>query len=279
MSGAGPSQASVGAHSSVAELQAVFIARQINDGEQVLAGTNLEVPRAALLLAHWHHAPNLRVQLGGYMANLLDAPKVDRFSARADFDRAGVPGIESYVALDFENLWRVSLTFIGGLQVDRYGNTNMIGLKGENGGFKVRGPGTVGIATLTTHIQRYFIYVNEHSPRVFVPKCDFVSSVGWADGGADAREKLGLPGGGPQLMITPECIMDFDPETKQARLRYLSPGVSAAQVQAKTGFPLAVAPDLCELPTPSDDELSILRNKVDPGGLLRRPPQESKTKP
>lgn len=273
MSGAAPSKAA-SADCSRAELQAVFIARQISDGEQVLAGTNLEVPRAALLLAHWHHAPNLRVQLGGYMANLLDAPKVDRFSARADFDRAGVPGIESYVALDFENLWRVSLTFIGGLQVDRYGNTNMIGLKGDRGGFKVRGPGTVGIATLTTHIQRYFIYVNEHSPRVFVNKCDFISSFGWGTGGADARENLGLPGGGPALMITPECIMDFDPGTKEARLRYLSPGVSADQVQEKTGFPLTAAPGLCELPVPTDEELHILRSKVDPAGLLRRTPRE-----
>ena len=103
---------------SRSERQAVFIARQIKDGEQVVAGTNLEVPRAALLLAHWHHAPNLRVQLGGYMANLFDAERVERFAARADFDRKGVPGVESYVPLDFENLWRVNLTFIGGMQVD-----------------------------------------------------------------------------------------------------------------------------------------------------------------
>jgi len=264
---------SAAADCSRAELQAIFIARQIRDGEQVLAGTNLEVPRAALLLAHWHHAPNLRVQLGGYMANLLDAQQVDRFSARADFDRLGVPGIESYVPLDFENLWRVDLTFIGGLQVDRHGNTNMIGLRGAKGGFKMRGPGTVGIATLTTNIRRYFIFVNEHSPRVFVPQCDFISSVGWAQGGADAREKLGLPGGGPQFMITPECVMDFDPDSKSARLRYLSPGVTAEAVQAKTGFPLPVAPEMSEFPPPSEDELHILRRRVDPGGVLRKPPK------
>jgi glutaconate CoA-transferase subunit B len=255
---------------SRAELQAVFIARQIRDGEQVIAGTNLEVPRAALLLAHWHHAPNLRVQLGGYMANLFDASKVDRFSARADFDRLGVPGIEAYVPLDFENLWRVDLTFVGGMQVDRYGNTNLIGIKKAGGGFKMRGPGTVGIATLTTYIRRYFIYVNEHTSRVFVPECDFVSSVGWAQGGADAREKLGLPGGGPELMITPECIMDFDPQSKQARLRYLSPGVSADEVQGKTGFPLLIAPDVGQLPLPTEKELRILREKVDPAGVLRK---------
>jgi glutaconate CoA-transferase, subunit B len=256
---------------SPAELQAVFIARQIEDGQQVIAGTNLEVPRAALLLAHWHHAPNLRVQLGGYMANLLDAPPLDRFSARADFDRLGVPGIESHVPLDFENLWRVNLTFIGGLQVDRFGNTNMIGLRAENGGgFKVRGPGTVGIATLTTHIQRYFIVVNEHSPRVLVPQCDFVSSFGWGEGGADARAKLGLPGGGPALIITPDCVMDFEPQTKAARLRWLSPGVSVERVRANTGFELLVADDVGEFASPSTQERNILRRRIDPRGVLRR---------
>ena len=255
---------------SRAERQAVFIARQIKDGEQVVAGTNLEVPRAALLLAHWHHAPNLRVQLGGYMANLFDAERVERFAARADFDRKGVPGVESYVPLDFENLWRVNLTFIGGMQVDRFGNTNMIGLRGEDGTFKVRGPGSVGISTLTTHIQRYFIYVNEHTPRIFVDRCDYVSSVGWARGGRDAREKLGLPGGGPQFIITPDAIMDFDPESKAARLRYLTPGLSSSDIQGKTGFDLKLAPELCELPQPTARELAILRTKVDPYGVLRR---------
>ena len=89
-----------------------------------------------------------------------------------------MPGIESYVALDFENLWRVDLTFIGGLQVDCHGNTNMIGLKGKKGRLQGQGPGTVGTATLTTHIRRYFIYVNEHSSAVFVPRCDYISSFG-----------------------------------------------------------------------------------------------------
>lgn len=252
------------------ELLAVFISRQIEDGEQVIAGTNLEVPRAGLLLAHWHHAPNLRLQLGGYMANLSDQAELERFSARADFDRLGVPGIEAHVPLDFENLWRVDLTFIGGLQVDPYGNTNMIGLKREGGGFRMRGPGTVGIATLTSHIRRYFIFVNEHTPRVFVPQCDFVSSVGWAKGGADARERLGLPGGGPQFIITPLCIMDFDPRIKHARLRYLLPGVSAAEVQERTGFPLPLVADVEHMPPPTDRELAVLRSRVDPGGVLRR---------
>jgi energy-coupling factor transporter ATP-binding protein EcfA2 len=161
------------------------------------------------------------------------------------------------------------LTFIGGLQVDPYGNTNMIGLKRAGGGFRIRGPGTVGIATLTAHIRRYFIFLNDHSPRVFAPECDFISSVGWAGGGADARQRLGLSGGGPQFVITPRCVMDFDPGTKHMRLRYLLPGVDIDEVRANTGFPLPLAPKVEELPTPTERELSILRGRVDPGGILR----------
>jgi glutaconate CoA-transferase, subunit B len=252
------------------ERLAVFISRQIKDGEQVIAGTNLEAPRAALLLAHWSHAPNLRLQLGGYMANLSEERQLERFSSRADFDRRGAPGLEAHVPLDFENLWRVDLTFIGGLQVDGFGNTNLIGLKRAGGGFKMRGPGTVGVASLTTFVRRYFIFLTEHSPRVLVPKCDFISSVGWAKGGADARAKLGLPGGGPQFLTTPLCVMDFDPDTKRARLLHLQPGVSAEQVRAETGFPLAPGPAPEPLPSPTDEELLILRERVDPGGRLRR---------
>lgn len=249
---------------SASERLICFIASRIRDREQVIAGTNLAIPRAALLLAHWHHAPNLRLQLGGYMANLSDGGSLDRFAARADFDALGVAGLEAHVPLDFENLWRVDLTFVGGLQVDRFGNTNLIGLKNADGSMKMRGPGTVGTATLTSSVRRYFIYLNSHSKRVLVPKCDYISTFGWGQGGHQARADLGLPGGGPELIITPEAVMDFDPQLKCARLRWLMPGRDPAEIAALTGFELPFAPDLAELPEPPTAMLEILRHKVMP---------------
>ena len=59
---------------------------------------------------------------------------------------------------------------------------------------------------------RFHLVVNSHDTRIFVPKCDFVSAYGWGAGGADARTKLGLPGGGPRYVVTPLCVMDFEEE-------------------------------------------------------------------
>jgi glutaconate CoA-transferase, subunit B len=118
-------------------------------------------------------------------------------------------------------------------------------------------------------VRRFYLYVNEHSPRVFVERCDWVSTVGWASGGADARRKLGLPGGGPRYCITPVAVLDFEEQTKRMRLRSVHPGVSVDEVRARTGFDLVVPPTVTVTPLPTDDELAILRRRVDPRGLLR----------
>jgi len=96
-----------------------------------------------------------------------------------------------------------------------------------------------------------------------------VSAVGWHEGGADARKKLGIPGGGPKLCVTPLCVMDFTEVEKRMRLVSLHPGVTLDEVKANTGFELEI-PDI--IPTtvvPTEDELTILRSRVDLNGLLR----------
>jgi glutaconate CoA-transferase subunit B len=119
-------------------------------------------------------------------------------------------------------------------------------------------------------VRRFYLFVNEHSPRVFVPRCDFVSTVGWGEGGADARLRLGLPGGGPRYCITPLAVLDFEETSKRLRLHSVHPGVTVDEVKARTGFEL-LAPDRVPVTgSPDDDELDILRRRVDPQGLLRR---------
>ncbi|MDP2952282.1 MAG: 3-oxoadipate--succinyl-CoA transferase subunit B, partial [Chloroflexota bacterium] len=105
--------------------------------------------------------------------------------------------------------------------------------------------------------------------RVFVKECDFVSTVGWHQGG-DSRQRLGLPGGGPAYVLSPKAVMDFDEETKRMRIKYLVPGVTLEDVVANTAFELVV-PDRVEvLPEPTVEEMAVLRAKVDPYGLLRQ---------
>jgi len=250
------------------ELMAVFISRQIRDGEFVNVGTNLPIPRAGVLLAHFTRCPNLRLGVGGgVIANFLQQPRVESFEFIGDY-RSYVAA-EAFLPMDFENLRRFDLFFVGGLQIDRYGNTNLIGIGKDYPRLRFRGPGTVGIASITTHARRYFIFSSAHNPRVFVERCEYVSSVGWNQGGADARRKLGLPGGGPQFVITPLCVMDFEEETKRMRLKHVAPRSSVEEIVKNTGFELIIPPNLEPLDPPTAAELAVLRVRVDPEGVLR----------
>jgi glutaconate CoA-transferase subunit B len=190
------------------------------------------------------------------------------------WDRRALKGVESYSdtghRFDSVKDWHRHVFFIGGIQVDPHGNTNLIGIGPDHARLRFRGPGSVGTATLTTHVGRYYIVLNSHTPRLFVERCDYVSAIGWGAGGADARRRLGLPGGGPCLCITPLCVMDFHPDAKRLRLRSVHPGVSAAEVRAQTGFDLGPLDDVPATQPPSAEELRLLRTRIDLGGVLRR---------
>jgi glutaconate CoA-transferase subunit B len=116
-------------------------------------------------------------------------------------------------------------------------------------------------------VGRVLIYTASHNPRTFVEKVDFVSGPGYL-GGPEAWRAAGLPGGGPALVVTPLCTMDFDPGTLRARLRSLHPGVGADQVCAETGFELGGPSVVPVTPGPTRAELAILR-QLDPRGVLR----------
>ena len=156
------------------------------------------------------------------------------------------------------------------MQIDPHGNTNLIGVGTDYTQLRFRGPGSVGTPTLSTHVGRYYIVLNSHTARTFVERCDYVSTVGWGSGGADARKKLGIPGGGPKYCVTPLCIMDFTEDEKRMRLRSLHPGVSVEQVQDQTGFGLVIPERVPTTELPSAEELHVLRSRVDQAGVLRR---------
>ncbi|MBI3968274.1 MAG: hypothetical protein HY329_21770 [Chloroflexi bacterium] len=251
------------------ELMATFISRQLNDGDYVTAGAGLFLPRAGVMLAHFTRCPNLKLALADYFVNLLGAAVIEEFEFYADHRVAKYA--EGFLPLEirYDVSRRLDLFFVGGLQVDRFGNTNLIGIGNDHDRLKLRGAGSIGTTTVAAMVKRYFIFTTDHSARVFVEKVDFVSAVGWARGGADARKKLGLPGGGPELVITPKCVMDFEPKSKSLRLKALTPGVTVEEVVASTGFDLIVPDTLEELEPPTATELAVLRTRIDPKGVLR----------
>lgn len=257
---------------SIPELLACYLARDLNDGEELQVGIALPVPEAAVRLAHLMHGPNMELVFLGVRMNVhhLEHIPLPAFG----WDRRVVRWAESYSdrghRFDQVKDWHRRVFFIGGIQVDPYGNTNLIGVGDDHRRLRFRGPGSVGTPTLTTHVGRYYIVLNNHSPRVFVPRCDFVSTVGWGAGGADARRRLGLPGGGPKYCVTPLAVLDFTEDEKRMRLRSVHPGVSVDEVRARTGFPLVVPGEVPTTPLPTPEALEVLRSRVDRAGTLRQ---------
>lgn len=254
------------------ELMAIFLARDLQDGDVLRVGVAMPVVEAAVRLAHIMHGPNMELIFLGARMNVahLDSLPMPAFG----WDRRVVRWAESYSdsghRFDRIKDWGRHVFFIGGVQVDPHGNTNLIGIGSDYHHLRFRGPGSVGTPTLSTHVGRYYIVLNSHSPRIFVERCDYISAYGWGTGGADARQKLGLPGGGPKYCVTPLCVMNFTEDTKHLRLYSTHPGVSAAEVQAQTGFSLATTATPTLTPPPSQEELRVLRTRVDLAGVLRR---------
>jgi glutaconate CoA-transferase subunit B len=254
------------------ELMAVFLARELNDGEVLRVGVAMPVAEAAVRLAHLTHGPNMELVFLGARMNVAHIETIPM--PAFGWDRRVVRWAESYSdtghRFDRVKDWSSHVFFIGGIQVDPYGNTNLIGIGSDYRKLEFRGPGSVGTPTLSTHVGRYYIVLNNHSPRILVEKCDYISAYGWGGGGADARTRMGIPGGGPRYCVTPLCVMDFADDTKRMRVKSVHPGVTLEMVKRETGFDLMTPESVPTTEPPSTEELHVLRTRVDLAGRLRR---------
>jgi glutaconate CoA-transferase subunit B len=254
------------------ELLAVLVSREIEDGFIVSAGAGQEVIRAGILLAHYDHGPNIEFWTSMGRLNLCDEPSSGVFDSAVDW--RGIKGAEGYLVFDqlpsyFKLYTKRRIAFLGAIQIDQYGNANLIGVGQDHNHLAFRGPGAVGSCGIGTYCKHFYLYTGSHTKILFVDKCDYISCYGWGEGGPEARTRLGLPGGGPKYCITPLCVMDFDPLSKRLKLKSIHQGVSVSEVLDKTGFDLTVPEQLLVTEAPSDRELDILRNKVDITGRLR----------
>lgn len=253
------------------ELLACYFASQIDNGDRVFVGANLPVPRAGNLLAHLTHGPDIKVAIGLVTTNLLDAGELEPFKFSTDHRMAR--WAESYVIHEqiFDAPQKVSdLFFVGGIQIDRYGNTNLIGLGKDYARLDLRGPGSLGTTSMAFYAKRYYIYSPTHTPRTFVERCDFISVFGHGEGG-DHRARLGLDrfNAGPTAVITPLAILDFETSDHRMRLQSVHPGVTVDEVVAATGFELAIGDDVATTAEPTAAQLALLRERIDTDGLLR----------
>jgi glutaconate CoA-transferase, subunit B len=253
---------------TIDELMVVTLARAFTNETRAFNGAVSFVPVCAYLLARRTHAPEL-VWAASSLAVDAD-PKAIPESTLSDglWDGASMLSNSAYDFWSYAQGRRYNTFAFRGAQMDAYGNVNNTTI-GPYASPKVRLPGGGGMADLGCMIPLIFLWSTTHDPRTFVEKLDFRSGIGWGDGG-DHRARLGLPGG-PQLCVTNLCVFDFDPDSKRMRIRSVHPRVSVEQVVEATGFELAPsAGDVPETDAPTDEELRVLREEVDPTGARLR---------
>jgi glutaconate CoA-transferase subunit B len=255
------------------EMMAVVIARDLEDGQWVEVGANLPVPRAGALLAHLLHGPNMTVMLAMTKVNLCHEPSLEDFEFITDV--RATRWAEAYYLhdqlLNWQKQRRRGVFFCGGMQIDQFGNSNLIGVGPDPQQLQVRGPGGIGTCNATVQSGRYHLVTTTHSPRVLVERCDYVSAAGFGDGTPGFRERLCFPPGGPRYIITPKCVFDF--VDGRARLKSLHPGITADDVISNTGFRVEMTADVVVTPAPTDEELFVLRTRIDRNGALRGQPR------
>jgi glutaconate CoA-transferase subunit B len=240
---------------SASELLAVVASRQLRDDTTVFAGVG--VPLLAAALAKRRHAPRLTMVIEGGIIGPEIAPGLLPISTnemRAGRRALMLPGITD--AFLFAQRGFVDVGFMGGAQIDQYGNINTTAI-GDYWKPKVRLPGTGGANDIAS-LCREVIIVTAHERRRFIPRVDFVTSPAWL-GGGDARRAAGLLFGGVSRVVTTLGILGFERETRRMRVDALHPGVTLEALRAQTGFELGAAPTVETTEPPSADELAMLR--------------------
>ena len=253
---------------NTAELVAVMSARFLEDGKIVFGGAGL--PLVACILAQKMHAPGLTILFeGGVIGPQVEVSKMPPSTNESRCGRRASMLLSITDVLLLQQRGYVDYGFLGGAQIDQYGNLNSSFI-GDPDHPKVRLPGTGGandIASLATKI----LVAMHHEKKRFVPKVDFITTPGYLQGG-DSRERAGLIQGGVYRVITHLGLFGFDPKTRRMMIDSLHPGVTVDEVQRNTGFEVLVPEKVPTTEPPTADELRLLR-ELDPNQRYTKPPK------
>jgi len=240
------------------DLMVAVASREIRDGDLVFVGMRL--PILAYAAALETHAPNAR---GLFEVGLLRDRPADSFLGTMG-DPPNVAGslwatrMSNAMALLAQG--RVDLGFIGGAEVDRFGNLNT-SYVGDPAKPKVKLPGSGGGADIAILSRRWVTLMN-HERRRLVEKVAFVTSPGYGDGTPGWRERHGLLGGGPVAIITTLCVFRFPEGGGEAYVATVHPGHSVEEVRERTGWPVTLAAQVEETAPPTEAELSAIRSRL-----------------
>lgn len=246
---------------TASEILAVMSSRLLNEGQVVFAGVG--VPLLAATLAQGLRCPGLTILFeGGVVGPIIKPGQLPPSTNEQRCTKRANMVLSSTEVLLLLQRGYVDVGFMGGAQIDKYGNLNSSYI-GDPANPKTRLPGTGGgndISSLTN-----MIVAMRHERRRFVDKVDFVTSPGFLDGGT-TRHDSGLLAGGMFRVVTDLGIFGFDHKTKRMKIVALHPGVTLQQVQDNTGFELMHDKEIAVTEPPNARELSSLR-ELDPDRL------------
>jgi glutaconate CoA-transferase subunit B len=225
-------------------------------------------PLMAILLAKYTRTPGVGyvVEEGAVTPNpSFPLPRMMLGASRSHYRSVawyGMNIVDSHAALGF-----MDYGLLACLQVDKFGNFNSTFIGGTYEQPERRFGGAGGANEIASQCWRTLLMTKLES-RKFVNKLDFMSSPGYLDGTPGARERAGLPANtGPYRIVTQEAVFDFDEETRQMRLLAMMPWMTVEQVLSKMEFEPLVADPVERMEPPSDEQLTIIRSQIDPGGL------------
>ena len=250
------------------EIIVVAGAKALEDKKIVFVGTGL--PMVAALLAIRTHAPGLLpvFEAGAVGPPLQCGLPVSVGDSKTFTGASYLKGLCS--AFELTQRGFADYGFIGGAEVDMYGNLNstMIGQFPESYRKpKVRLPGSGGASDMAASCERSILIV-PHDKKKFSQKLAYVTSPGFLDGSPDARFRAGMQGKGPYRVITTRGLFDFEEKSHRMRLLQTFPGETVESIQDNTGFELLVSDRLSEFPAPTEEEIRLIREEIDPTGVF-----------
>jgi len=245
------------------ELMLIEASRFIKSTDTVILGTGL--PMVAAIFAQKTHAPDVNF--------VVESGSIDPILPSAPLTVADP--IIGHMAVKTGSLREVlgclvqrglvDIGFLGGAEIDQFGNINSTYI-GDPQSPKVRFPGSGGANCIASCVPKILI-ISLHERRRFPARVQFITSPGYIDG-PDGRKKAGLRMAKPDIIIVTDlCVMQINPGIGRLELNKLMPGVTVDKVYENTGFEPKLREKIEEVELPTEGELKILRDEVDPNHI------------
>jgi glutaconate CoA-transferase subunit B len=244
------------------ELILTILARQLQDGDRVFTGVASPIQMMAVFLAKATHAPNLLYFT--ILGTINPDPEKLPFSTGNPhlFDNCE-NAITFPEIFDLANTGRMDVAFLGGTQIDQYGNLNMSIIGKDYYRPKVRLPWGAGGPIMIRSFRRIIAWRPNHSLKNLVAQVPFVTSPGWIPAAEGTRN------GGPDTIVTNLCVFQFDRQKSSIQLASIHPGSSINLIKSQTGFPFKIPRKIPSTPVPTAREKEIITKIVDPEGIRK----------